>query len=173
MVVVFVCALAAWSIGQQKSLELDEISSIESNIKSRQMMADKLKEEDAARKDKESKIFLTDQETYQLAAARQLIARRAFSWDKMASDIEENVPKNTKIVSVKVNNIQFGPEGPVISLDIAALGKEAAQLTEMMENLEKSKGLFTVGDVSQALVNDNGQVPFNLTVRYRPSGGDQ
>src|SRR5580704_7357444 len=171
--VLMICVMAAWSIGQQKALELSEIDRIESSLKVHQLLVAKMKEDEEARKKESDKIFLTEQDMFQLAAARQLITRRSFSWDKMTSDLEANVPKKSKVITIKVSGLQFGPEGPVATLDVAAVGPDAGQLTEMMDNLGKTKGVFTVGDVSQAQANDNGQVPFTLMVQYRPArGGD-
>ena len=51
-------------------------------------------------------------------------------------------------------------------MDISAVGKTAAQLTELMSKLEKSGGLFVVGEVSQGQVSDTGEVPFLVLVTY-------
>ena len=171
LTVVIICIFSIWSISEQKSLAAGEIDRINASLKGRQLLVEKMKEAEEARKKADDQIFLTPQDQVQLAGARQLISRRVFSWDKLMSDLEGAVPSKAKIVGVKVSNLKFGVDGPVAEVDINALGNKASELTEMMATLDKTGGLFTVGEVSQSQMNDSGQIPFNLAVQYSPTRG--
>jgi len=171
LTVVIICIFSIWSISEQKSLAAGEIDRINASLKGRQLLVEKMKEAEEARKKADDQIFLTPQDQVQLAGARQLISRRVFSWDKLMSDLEGAVPSKAKIIGVKVSNLKFGVDGPVAEVDINALGNKASELTEMMATLDKTGGLFTVGEVSQSQMNDSGQIPFNLAVQYSPTRG--
>jgi Tfp pilus assembly protein PilN len=161
VVVLLLSGEGLWLISQQK---------IEGKIKSRQAMFDQTKEQEAARQRESDKIFMTDQDALLLASARQMIARKAFSWDKMLTDLEANIPKRARVTEIKVSSVNLSADGPMVSLDIGAVGASPAELTELMQNLEKTNGVFVVGDVGHgAATNDTGEIPFNLQAEYRPS----
>jgi Tfp pilus assembly protein PilN len=170
VVVLLLSGEGLWLISQQKMAESREIDEIEGKIKSRQAMFDQTKEQEAARQRESDKIFMTDQDALLLASARQMIARKAFSWDKMLTDLEANIPKRARVTEIKVSSVNLSADGPMVSLDIGAVGASPAELTELMQNLEKTNGVFVVGDVGQgAATNDTGEIPFNLQAEYRPS----
>jgi Tfp pilus assembly protein PilN len=170
VVVLLLSGEGLWLISQQKMAESREIDEIEGKIKSRQAMFDQTKEQEAARQSESDKIFMTDQDALLLASARQMIARKAFSWDKMLTDLEANIPKRARVTEIKVSSVNLSADGPMVSLDIGAVGASPAELTELMQNLEKTNGVFVVGDVGQgAATNDTGEIPFNLQAEYRPS----
>jgi Tfp pilus assembly protein PilN len=137
----------------------------------RQAEVDRVKKEEEERQKQEDKIFLTDQDSYQLAAARQLIVRKSFAWDKMIGDLERFVPKNARVVTIRVSGITRDQNGVTASLELSALGRSPAELTEMMSALEKSEGLFDVGDTGQGEVTETGEIPFALELQYHPRGG--
>ena len=61
----------------------------------------------------------------------------------------------------------------VAQVEIKAIGQTSGQLTEMMETLEKSGGLFEVRSYGQYAVIETGEVPFTLRVTYAQNrGGD-
>ena len=115
---------------------------------------------------------LSEPDAIELASARQLIASKAFSWNKLLSDIEQFVPKKTKIASIQVAETSTEGESVAAQLEIKALGQSAGQLTEMMENLEKSGGLFEVRTFGQDATADTGETPFTLRVTYLPHRGE-
>jgi Tfp pilus assembly protein PilN len=157
-------------ISKQKMAETREIGEIEAKIKSRQAMFDQTKKDEEARRKELDKIFMTEQDALQLASARQMIARKAFSWDKMLTDLEATVPNHARVLDIKVSTLEITADGPQITLDIGAVGASPAQLTELMENLQKTNGLFVVGDVGQGgALQDSGEIPFNVQAEYRPS----
>jgi len=150
------------------------ISILEAQMSSRKAEVDRLKKEDEEKQQQEAKIFLSEQDSYHLAAARQLIMRRSFAWDKLVGDLERFVPKNARLVAIKISGITKGDSGVTASLELSALGKSPAEMTEMMTQFGKSEGLFEVGDAQQGEVTDTGETPFSLGLQYHPRrGGDQ
>jgi Tfp pilus assembly protein PilN len=150
------------------------ISILEAQMSSRKAEVDRLKKEDEEKQQQEAKIFLSEQDSYHLAAARQLIMRRSFAWDKLVGDLERFVPKNARLVAIKISGITKDDSGVTASLELSALGKSPAEMTEMMTQFGKSEGLFEVGDAQQGEVTDTGETPFSLGLQYHPRrGGDQ
>lgn len=128
-------------------------------------------EEQERRKREQQKIILNEQQALQLASARQLIQRKAFSWNKMIGDIEEYVPKKTRIMSIKVEGIVSTTEEVIARVQVKALGTTPDELTEMMSNLEKSGGRFIVGETGQEAAAESGETPFTINLVYNPSRG--
>lgn len=128
-------------------------------------------EEQERRKREQQKIVLTEQQAMQLASARQLIQRKVFSWNKMIGDIEEYVPKNARIMSIKVEEIVNTTDEVMARVQVKALGTTPDELTAMMGNLEKSGGLFIVGETGQEAPAESGETPFTINLVYKPSRG--
>lgn len=124
------------------------------------------------RKKGEVRVVVTEPQAIELAAARQLIQRKVFSWNRMLSDIEEYVPKNTRIVSIKVEEIANTTDDAMARVQVKAIGTTATEMTEMMISLEKSGGLFEVGETGQEATTENGETPFTLNLTYRPRRGN-
>ena len=129
-------------------------------------------DEQERRKRDQQKIVLTDEQAMQLASARRLIQRKAFSWNTMIGDIEEYVPKNTRIMSIKVAGIVNTADEVMARVEVKALGTTPDEMTAMMSNLEKSGGLFIVGETGQEPTTESGETPFTLSLIYKPSRGD-
>lgn len=123
------------------------------------------------RKKEDVRVVVTEPQQIELAAARQLIGRKVFSWNRMLSDIEEYIPKNTRILSIKMEEIA-NTEEAMAKIQIKAIGTTPGEMTEMMINLEKSSGLFTVGETAQEATTENNETPFSLNLTYRPRGGE-
>lgn len=140
-------------------------------IQSREAQVAKIHEEQERLKQQQQQVVIGEQDAKQLASARQLLALKAFSWNKMIADIEAYVPKDARVVSIKVS--EFASAGREVSanVEINALGKGPAQMTEMMSSLEKSGGLFELGQVNQDAPGDGGESPFTINVIYRPVRG--
>jgi hypothetical protein len=60
----------------------------------------------------------------------------------------------------------------VAQVEIKAVGQASGQLTEMMESMEKSNGLFEIRSFSQEAALETGEIPFVLRVSYMPSRGE-
>jgi hypothetical protein len=129
-------------------------------------------DEQERRKREQQKIVLTEQQAMQLASARRLIQRKVFSWNRMIGDIEEYVPKNTRIMSIKVAEIVNTADEVMARVEVKALGTTPDEMTSMMSNLEKSGGLFIVGETGQEPTTETGETPFALHLIYKPSRGD-
>lgn len=143
----------------------------EERIKERQSEFEKLRKEDEDRKREEAKIVLSPEEATQLAAARRLLPYRAFSMGRLIGDIEGFVPPDTRILSIKVGSVVDSADSMTAEVELTALGKTTAQLTDMMTQLQKSEGLFFVADVSQSQAADSGEIPFTMTIGYKQSKG--
>src|SRR5262249_53021566 len=168
---VALCAVSGLWISRARARALVRISDLNAQMASRQAEVDRVKREDEERRKQEAKIFLTDQDSYHLAAARQLIVRKSFAWDKMVGDLEQFVPKRARVVTIKVNGIIKGENGVIANLELSALGRSPADLTQMMSDFEKSNGLFEVGDANQGEMTDTGETPFVLELHYYQHGG--
>lgn len=162
--------LVLW-IGSEKNRVLAEQTRIKQRIEGqREAYEDALREQEK-RKQEMQKVVVTEQQSMELASARQLIQRKAFSWNRMISDIEEYVPKNTRILSIKVDGIANTGEAAVARIQIKALGQTADERTAMMANLVKSGGVFDVGDAGQEATTEQGETPFTLNLTYKPAKG--
>lgn len=159
-------------ITAEKSRVLAKQTEIAQRIAGQRAAADEAIREQERRKREQQKIVLTEQQAMQLASARQLIQRKTFSWNGMIRDIEEYVPKNTRILSIKVEEIVSTTEEVTARVQVKALGTTAAELTEIMGLLEKSGGRFVVGETGQDAATENGETPFTLNLLYKPSRGD-
>ena len=45
-------------------------------------------------------------------------------------------------------------------------------MTEMMDKVEKSGGLFAIRQSTQEAAQDSNEVPFTLVLAYTPGGGE-
>jgi Tfp pilus assembly protein PilN len=173
--VVVVYFMSLWlmlSFANEKSSVVARADDTKRRIDSQKQLAQEAANELERRKKEQVKVVLTEHQQVELAAARQLIGRKVFSWNKILSDIEEYVPKNTRIISIKVEEVANSGEDAMASVQVKAIGTTSNEMTEMMISLEKSNGLFTVGETGQEAITDNGETPFTLNLTYRPHKGD-
>ena len=159
-------------IAAEKDHVIAKETEVKRRIEGQKEAAEDAKREQERRKEAQQKTIVTEQQALQLAAARQLIQRKGFSWNRMIGDIEEYVPKNTRIMSIKVDEVASDSEQVLARVQVKAVGTTAAELTEMMASLEKSGGLFTVGETAQEATTESGETPFTLNLIYKPSRGD-
>ena len=144
---------------------------IKQRVEGQRAAYDDVIREQQRQKEQQQKVFISEEQKLQLASARQLIQRKSFSWNRMISDLEGYVPKNTRIMSIKVDEIANVGEGVEARVEVKAIGTTAAEMTEMMANLEKSGGLFAVGNTGQETMTENGETPFTLALTYNPARG--
>ena len=156
----------------EKGRVLAKQTELTQRIESQKQAAKDAVDEQERRKREQQKIVLTEQQATQLASARRLIQRKAFLWNRMIGDIEEYVPKNTRIMSIKVAEIFNTADEVMARVEVKALGTTSDEMTAMMSNLEKSGGLFIVGETGQEATTDTGETPFTLSLIYKPSRGD-
>jgi hypothetical protein len=159
-------------ISSEKSRVVAKQIEVSQRIEAQKEAAAEAMSEQERRKREQQKTVLNEQQAVQLASARQLIQRKQFSWNRMIRDIEEYVPKATRIMSIKVEGIVNTSDVIVARLQLKALGTTPDELTLMMSNLEKSNGLFVVGETGQDAMSESGETPFTISVLYQPSKGD-
>jgi hypothetical protein len=160
--------LALWVAGET-SLVSARADQIESQIKRNEDEVARIKEEEERKKREIRMAVMSEQQAFELAAARQLIERKAFSWNRLITDIEGFVPNDARILSIKVNEILDANEGAAAAVEIKAIGKSPAQMTEMMTRLNGSNGLFTLGQSTQEQITDTNEVPFTINITYSPN----
>ena len=168
---VAVYFLALWLflfITSEKSRVIAKQTEVRQRIDGQKAAVELANEELERRKLEQRKTVLSEQQAIQLASARKLIQRKMFSWNTLIGDIEQYVPKNTRIMSIKVNTT----DEVMAQVQLKALGTTTDELTSMMANLEKSGGLFIVGEAGQEATNESGETPFTINLVYRPSRGD-
>ena len=163
-------SIGLWAYSE-KTTAIAQSKRLASAVSERERQVKQLKEEAEKRSQQSVKIQLTEQETYELASARRLVARKAFPWTKMINDLETHVPKQVRILSIKVDE-SVDEGGEVVGLvEVKALGKSADQMTEMMTSIDNSGGLFMRGQSAQDQALDTAEVPFTLNLIYRPFRG--
>jgi hypothetical protein len=150
-----------------------EINELKSQITTKQASLKILKEKAEKNKVVVVQTTLTEEQKYQLASARQLIAQKSFSWNTLLSDIEKYVPKRVRIVSIKIAESSKAKEEGAVLVDIVAAGDSSAQMTEMMTTIENSSGQFTLDQADQQAAAEDGSVPFNMKLIYKPRRGGQ
>lgn len=175
IVLVAVYFVSLWLmllIVTEKSRVIVRADELRQRIDGQKQLALEAAKEQERRKKEQTKVVVTDEQAVQLAAARQLIQRKVFSWNQIIGDIEEYVPKNTRIMSIKVDEIANTTEDAMARVQVKAVGTTASEMTEMMDNLDKSGGLFIVGETGQDATTEGGETPFTLNLTYRPRKGD-
>ncbi|MEW6129220.1 MAG: hypothetical protein AB1757_19425 [Acidobacteriota bacterium] len=177
MAMVFCSSLFAIWISGERIKTLNEISILEQQKREIERTIQTLNAKTIDVKKAVPVTVLSDEQKMQLASARQLIAKRNFSWNQLFSDIEHFVPKDAFVLSIKVDDgskLKINPEesNPSAILEIKAAGKSSSQMTEMMTALEHSGGLFEIEQASQETTTDEGLVPFTLRLTYKPRGSE-
>ena len=173
--IAFVFFVSLWLglwVNSEKSRVIAKADEVAGMVKAQEGKVDEYQKELERRSKANERIPLSEQEAVELASARQLIANKSFSWNKLIADIERFVPNHTKIMSIQVTETSTESGSVVAQVEIKAVGQASGQLTEMMENLEKSGGLFEVRSFGQEAVADTGEVPFALRVTYLPNRGE-
>lgn len=159
-------------IATEKDRVLAKQTELKLQIEGQRQAAIDAKMEQERRSNSEQKIVATEQQAIQLAGARQLIQLKTFSWNRMIGEIEGYIPNKTRIMSIKVEEIASEGDQLLAAVQVKALGTTPAEMTEMMIALEKSGGLFTVGETGQDATVESGETPFTLNLIYKPSRGN-
>ncbi len=171
-IVVWAFFFVSLSIGlwaySEKTTANAQSKRLAATVTERERNVRQLNEEAEKRKQQTVKVQLTEREAYELASARRLVARKAFPWTKMINDLETHVPKQVRILSIKIDE-SVDEAGEVVGLvEIKAIGKSADQMTEMMASVDNSGGPFIRGQSAQDQALDNSEVPFTMNLIYRP-----
>jgi hypothetical protein len=175
LIVIAVILLSLWWllwIGTQRSVVSAQIRQREIQIESQDAIAKEAARKEEERKRRSQQVVLPERDALQLAAARQLIAQKKFSWNRLVTDIENYLPKKARILSIRISEVYDVGEGVRGTIEVKGAGATSAEMTEMMTSLEKSGGVFQIEQASQDATSDNGEVPFSLRLIYTPSRGE-
>lgn len=174
MAIALVSFISLWLflwITTEKNVAIAKADRIDMNIKDLQGQVATAKQERERREHEQKPPDVTDQDRIELASARQLLDRKSFSWNKVMGTIERYIPKDARVVGLKVDEVAKLSQDDVATIEIKMIGKTTAQMTEMMEMLEKSGGLFAISQSNQDAPDENNEVPFTLALIYSPSRG--
>lgn len=144
---------------------------VAARIKSQQDDVKRIIDEREKRAREQQPPDVKEQDRLELAAARQLIARRAFNWDRMITEMERYVPKQARITGMKIEQVTALGQSLSATVEVKAIGMSTGQMTEMMEAFERSGGLFAVRQTTQDAPDEAGGVPFTINLVYSPSRG--
>ncbi|HKP85692.1 MAG TPA: hypothetical protein VJZ26_06335 [Blastocatellia bacterium] len=162
--------LLLW-ITSEISLVSAKADRVKSQISDLQVEVEMARQETERRSRDQQQPEVRYQDRLELASARNLIERKSFSWNRMINDIERFIPKDARVFGLKVQEDLIPGQKVEAGVEIKVLGRSASQMTQMMEELEKSGGLFLVRQSNQDAPSDAGEVPFTLNLIYSPSRG--
>lgn len=121
-----------------------------------------------------SNVSISSDENKQLVAANELIARRAFSWSQLLSDIERSLPVGVRVLRVAVNQIlpqereeAFDGSENAATLTLTVIGKTNQEVTTMITRFHDT-GRFKVFPLSKKTVDGTDEIEFELKVEYFP-----
>ena len=152
------------------------ISDLEGKIQTLQPRAQAKEAEVAAvRKSGTGPSSLTPEQNRTLQAANSLIARKAFSWSQLLSDLERHTPENARVTKISVNKVTQRTRnnanekaGKTVSLTINAVGKSVEAVTQMIDSLGKS-GVFAAEPRTINPIEGTEEFEFILEVQYQPT----
>jgi Tfp pilus assembly protein PilN len=121
-----------------------------------------------------SNVIISTDENKQLVAANELIARRAFSWSQLLSEIERSLPAGVRVLRVAVNQIlphereeAFDGSENAATLTLTVIGKTNQDVTNMITRFHDT-GRFKVFPLSKKTVDGTDEIEFELKVEYFP-----
>lgn len=121
-----------------------------------------------------SNVNISPDENKQLVAANELIARRAFSWSQLLSEIERSLPAGVRVLRVVVNQIlpqereaAFDGTENAATLTLTVIGKTNQDVTSMINRFHDT-GRFKVFPLSKKTVDGTDEIEFELKVEYFP-----
>jgi cell division protein FtsB len=121
-------------------------------------------------------VAISQDQNLQLLEARDLIARRAFSWTQLLNDIERNLPSTVRVLRIDIAQISPEERDGTIGvnktkttavLNMNVIGKSSAEVTTMINRFFDSRR-FKVFPLSQKSVEGLEDVLFELKVEYYP-----
>jgi len=166
--------LSLWlllSITSEISLVSAKADRVRVQISDLQVQVEQARLEKERRSREQQQPEVKEQDRFELASARNLIERKKFSWNRMMSDVERYIPKEARVFGLKVQEVAIPGQSAEAQVEIKVLGRSPSQMTQMMEDLEKSGGLFMVRQSSQDAPSEGGEVSFTLNLVYSPSRG--
>ncbi len=120
----------------------------------------------------EIKNSLSPEQQRTLQAAHALVDRKQFSWSRLFADLEAVLPGGARVTRIAVKNLSAGADRASADLELAAISKSPATITEMISDMQDS-GVFEAELVSQNLQKGRGEVgsEYLLNIRYTPRAG--
>jgi Tfp pilus assembly protein PilN len=173
LVILFASLSFAFYTANGQAQVASEINELKAQINARQAAIKSLKEKSEKNQVVVSQTVLTEEQKYQLASARQLIAQKSFSWNSLLSDIERYVPNKVRILSIKIIESAKPKDEGAVLVEIVAAGEGPAHMTEMMSTIENSSGRFILDQAEQQPTDDDGSTPFSLKLIYKPVRGGE
>ena len=162
--------LVVW-IATERDVTRANAERIALRIKSQHDEVERIKQEREKRAAEQKPPEVKEQDRLELAAARQLITRRAFNWDHLITEMELYVPKQARITGLKIEQVSALGQNVLATVEVKAIGQNSGQMTEMMEAFGRSGGLFAVRQTTQDAPDEAGNIPFSLNLLYSPSRG--
>jgi len=160
-------------VSAEKARLARESDEVTRSIETRRKRYEDVQEERERRKREEEAVVINDSDRHQLAAARGLLERKALSWTRMLSDLERFVPNDTRVTGIKVESVEEAGRTILARLEVKAAGKAPSEMTAMMNLVDKSNGLFELGQVTQESTLESGETPFTVNLTYRFERGEQ
>ena len=162
--------LYLWT-ASQRSLVTARADSAAQRARDAQERLDKARQDKAVKAEEQQPTPVSDADRLELASARQLLARRAFSFNHVLATLEHYVPKSARLLGLKIEKVAPVGQPITANVEVKAVGQSAAAMTEMMEMVEKS-GVFVIRQSAQEASQDSNDVPFTLLLAYNPGGGE-
>jgi len=176
MGVLAVMLVSVWSmmwVSSERTRTANEADIIEKSIEDKRKAHEERLKEEEKRKQEEQAVVISDSDRYQLAAARLLLQRKSLSWTRMLSDLEHYVPNDTRVTGIKVESVDESGRAIIARIEVKAAGKTPGEMTAMMNLVDKSNGVFELGQVTQESVMETGETPFTVNLVYRLDRGEQ
>jgi len=172
LAVFFVSLWLFLYVTAERSRVSAEADSLQERIGSLEHQAQAVHEEEQRRSQQQQQVVITDDQRRQLASARLLMGRRNLSWNRVLGELEKLVPNDARITAIKIEEIYTAGQEVYAAVEVKAAGKSSAVLTEMMTNVQKSSGPFTLsGEAGQDAPNEKNEIPFTINLIYKLAGG--
>jgi len=115
---------------------------------------------------------LTPDQKLALPAAHQLVDRKGFSWSRLLSDLESQLPANVRVSRIAVRDVTTQANQTIAELDLAVFAKNPTTISEMISAMHQ-EGIFQPELRSQILQKGRGEsgTEYELYVIYRSRPG--
>src|SRR5689334_12466433 len=114
--------LYLWTYSQ-RSLVTARADSTAVRVRDAQERLDKAQQEHQHKTQEQQPTPVSDQERFELASARQLLARRAFSFNRLLATIEHYVPKTARLIGLKVEKVAPLGQPITANVEVKAVGQ--------------------------------------------------
>jgi Tfp pilus assembly protein PilN len=111
---------------------------------------------------------LSPQQQQAVPSAHKLIDRKRFSWSRLLSDFESQLPASVRVSRIAVRDVLTQGDTTVAALDLAVFTKNPATITEMIADMHQ-RGVFQLVLRSQNLAKGRGEqgTEYEFDVIYR------